>query len=95
MNNILWSYLDKFIIVYLNNIIIYSKIKKEYLEYDEKVFKALFDYQLYAKLSKYIISIKNIEFYRHIVENSSIKLVTSRVKIIDEWFISKNVHEVQ
>lgn len=50
MNNILRPYLDKFAIVYLDDIVIYSKTKEEYLEHVEKVLKALSDHRLYAKL---------------------------------------------
>lgn len=43
INNILQSYVNKFTIVYFNDIIIYSKTKKKYLEYIKKVLKALSD----------------------------------------------------
>ena len=84
INNILWLYLDKFAIVYFNDIVIYFKMKEEYLEHVEKVLKALTDYWLYAKPSKCIIGVKSLEFYGHIMGNSIVKLMTSKVKIIDK-----------
>lgn len=59
INNIFWLYLDEFIIVYIDDIVIYAKTKKEYLEYVKKVFKALANHCLKTQLSKYIIGIKN------------------------------------
>lgn len=95
MKNIFWPYLDKFAIVYLNNIIIYSKTNKKHLEQIEKVLQALFNHQLYAKLSKCIIGIKSLEFCRHVVGNGTVKSITSKVKIIDDWSIPKTIHEVR
>ena len=47
------DYLDKFYIVYLNNILIYSKIKKKHKEYIRKVLKRLRQIQLFVNLKKY------------------------------------------
>lgn len=94
MNNIFQLYLDKFAIVYFKNIVIYSKTKKKYLEYIKKNFKALANYWLYAKPSDCIIIVKNLEFYKYVVRNSTMKPVISKVKIIDEWLILKIIHEI-
>lgn len=81
--------------VYLNDIIIYSMTKKEHLEYINKVFKALSNLRLYAKLSKYIIDISSLEFCGLVVGNGTVELVTLKVKIIDDWPISKIVYKVR
>lgn len=65
------------------------------MKYIKKVFQALFDHQLYAKLSKCIIIIKNLEFYIHVVGNSTVKLIIFKIKIIAKWLFPKIVHEVQ
>ena len=52
MNNIFREYLDKFVIVYLNDILIYSKTKKEHLKYLHLVLKTLRKHHLYAKIKK-------------------------------------------
>lgn len=94
MNNIFWPYLNKFAIFYLDNIVIYFKTKEEHLEHIEKTFKALSNYQLYAKLSKCIIGIKNVKFRKYVVGNSTIKPVALKVKIIDDWPILKTVYKI-
>ncbi len=53
INNILRQYLNRFVIVYLNNIIIYLKILKEYINYIFKILKSLNIKNLYFKLEKY------------------------------------------
>lgn len=76
--------MDKFAIVYLNDIIIYSKTKEEYLKHIEKVFKALFNHRLYVKPLKCIIDVKILKLCRHVVRSSIVTLVASKVKVIDK-----------
>lgn len=94
INNILWPYFDKFAIIYFNDIVIYFKTKEDYLEYIKKVLKVLSNHQLYAKPSKYIIGVKNLEYYEHIVGNNTINLIASNIKIIDKWPIFKTIYKV-
>ncbi len=53
INNILQQYLNQFVIIYLNNIIIYLKILKEYINYIFKILECLNIKNLYFKLKKY------------------------------------------
>ena len=52
MNNIFHDYLDKFVIIYLNDILIYSKTKKEHLKHLHTILKPLRKHKLYAKDTK-------------------------------------------
>ena len=52
INNVLWEYINYFIIVYLNNILIFFNIKEEYIEYINKVLKLLKDNKLLVKPKK-------------------------------------------
>ena len=61
--------LNDFIIVYLDDILIYSKKGKDYKEYIRKVLKQLYKYKLYTKRSKYKFSINKIKFLRFIITN--------------------------
>lgn len=94
MNNIFWPYLDKFAMVYLNDIVIYFKTKEEYLKHFEKVLKVLANHWIYAKPSECIIVIKSLEFYGPIMENNIMKPVASKIKIINKWPIAKTIHEI-
>lgn len=59
------------------------KTKQKYLKYIQKVCKALSNHLLYIKQWKCITSIKNIVFYRYIVINNTVKVITSKIKIIN------------
>lgn len=54
MNDVFWEYLDKFVVCYLDDILIYSKNDQEYEGHVKLVLQKLWDARLYAKLEKYV-----------------------------------------
>ena len=84
INNILREYLDKFIIVYLNNIIIYLITKEEYREYIKQVLRRLQKEQILVVIKKYKFFTRKIDFIRFIIKlGYSIDL--KKVKAIVSW----------
>ena len=71
----LGEYLDKFIIVYLNNIIIYSNSKEEYFKYIEWVLQRLAD-------KKMLVAIKKYKFYRFIIKLKKLSIDLKKIKAI-------------
>ena len=80
MNDILRLYLDKFYIAYLDDIIVYSRNRIEYIEYIKRVLKALKKYNLRLKLSKYFFFKIEVDFLGYIVILS--KIVISKGKVV-------------
>ena len=68
INNILGEYLDKFIIVYFNNIIIYLIIKEEYGEYVKQVLKRLQEEQMLVVIKKYKFFTRKTNFIKFIIK---------------------------
>ena len=62
MNNVLRSYLGKFVVVFLDDILIYSRTREEHLEHLRKVFQLLRENSLYAKESKCEFSAKEVKY---------------------------------
>ena len=62
VNDLLGDYLDRFILIFLNDILVYSANVKEHTEHLEKVLQALRKHQLYAKASKCEIYTHSVEF---------------------------------
>jgi hypothetical protein len=56
MKNIFMEYLDKFVVVFIDDILIYSKTEEEHEKHLRLVLQKLREHQLYAKLSKFVIS---------------------------------------
>ena len=64
----LGEYLDKFIIVYLNNIIIYSNGKEEHFQYIKQVLQRLINKKILVAIKKYKFYIIKTKFYRFIIK---------------------------
>ena len=95
MNSILRLYIDKFIFVYLNNILIYSNSEEEHMKYLKLVFEVLRKHQMYAKPQKYVFDQLYVEFYRHCVKQSVVQVFDSKVKAIKKWPQPKNIQKVR
>jgi hypothetical protein len=63
------EYLDKFVIVFIDDVLIYSKNEEEHEEYLRLVLQKLSELELYAKFSKYEFWFKEVAFLGHIITN--------------------------
>jgi Reverse transcriptase (RNA-dependent DNA polymerase) len=82
INEALRGYLDIFYIIYLDDIILYSERVEDYKEHDRKVLERLRQYSLYIKLSKYLFSIKELEFLSYIIGILGISMDYRRITTI-------------
>jgi hypothetical protein len=85
MNKILQPYLDKFVVVYLDDILIFSKTPEEHLEHVAKVLEVLKDNQLYVGLDKCAFGLSEIDFLGHVVSADGIKPDPKKVAAVTEW----------
>ena len=76
------EYLDKFIIVYLNNIIIYFKIKKEYYKYIKWVLQRLINKKMLVVIKKYKFHITKTEFCGFIIKLKKISINLKKIKAV-------------
>ena len=95
MDEVLHPYFGKFVVVFLDNILIYSKTKQEHLEHLTKVFDLLRANHLYVKMSKCENFMKQIHYLRHIVSSNGIQMDPAKVKVILQWPEPRNVDELQ
>ena len=82
MNDILRFFLNKFVIVYLNDILIYFQNDKKYLDYVKLVIEIFHKNDYYTKSSKCFFFQKYIEFYEHVIKNDKIQMNEKKLKII-------------
>ena len=94
MHDIFMPYLDEFVIIYLDDLCIYSKSEEEHVEHVRKVLELLRKHQLYAKTSKCAFGVPEIEFLGHIVSDKGIAMDPAKVKAIVEWPELTNAREV-
>jgi hypothetical protein len=95
MNDALRDFLGKFVIVYLDDIVIYSDSDEEHEKHLEQVFEALRKHELYAKPSRCVIGTLELDFCGHIVGNGHVRPTTAKVQAILAWPTPRNVHEVR
>ncbi|KAG8472899.1 hypothetical protein CXB51_034781 [Gossypium anomalum] len=95
MNRIFRPYLDKFVVVFIDDILIYSKDDTEHAEYLRIVLQTLRDKQLYAKFSKIEFWLREVGFLGHIVSGDGIRVDPSKISAIVDWKPPKNVTEVR
>jgi hypothetical protein len=89
------EYLDKFVIVFLYDILVYSKSEEEHEHHLRMVLQVLREHQLYAKLSKCSFYQKQIHYLGHIISKDGIAVDPEKIEAIREWSAPKNVIEVR
>ena len=85
MNKVLQPFLDRFVVVYLDDIVIYSQSLEEHVGHLREVFRVLRENQLYVKKEKCSFAQREIPFLGHIVGGGQIRMDGSKVRAIDEW----------
>jgi hypothetical protein len=95
MNGVFRDYLDKFFIVFLDDILIYSKTEEEHEQHLRMVLQVLREHQLYAKLRKCTFYQKKIHYLGHIVSEDGIAVDLENIEAIKSWPTPKNISEVR
>ena len=85
MNRLLQPYLCKYIIVFFNDILIYSRTLVEHLKHLETAFLVLMDGKFTLKLSKCSFAQKQIEYLGHIVSGKGVQPIPDKVQAIQQW----------
>jgi hypothetical protein len=94
-NKVFMEYLDSFVIVYIDDILIYFKSESDHEEHLRLVLQKLRDNQLYAKYSKYEFWIGEVPFLGHIISNGGISVDPAKVKEIVAWSIPTTVTDIR
>nr|GEU28762.1 putative reverse transcriptase domain-containing protein [Tanacetum cinerariifolium] len=85
MNRLCKPYLDKFMIVFIDDILIYSKNKEEHEEHLKLILELLKKEELYAKFSKSEFWIPNVQFLGHVIDSQGIHVDPAKIKPIKDW----------
>ena len=94
INKALYKLINYFIVIYLNNILIYFKLKEDYYTYIRIIIERLRKYKLYIKLSKCFFDVNKVEFLKFIVDIIKVKLDFDKILIIEKWLELKSFHKV-
>ena len=90
MKNLFAQHLDLNVVVYMDDVLIYSKTEAEYKEHLAVVFQLLNKHQFYVKLKKCSFFQELVTFLGHDIDSEGIYISDSKVKKIEEWPVPKN-----
>jgi hypothetical protein len=95
MNLVFTDELDKFVVVFIDDILIYSKNEVEHAKHLQIVLTRLREHHLYAKFRKCTFWLEEIQFLGHVLTSKGIVIDPSKVKDILEWKSPTSVHQVR
>jgi hypothetical protein len=95
MNSVFMSELDKFVVVFIDDILIYSKSEEEHAQHLRVILQWLHDHQLYAKLSKCAFWLKEVPFPGHVISTEGIAVDPSNVQEVLDWKSPKSVTQIR
>ena len=95
MKGIFKLYLDLFVIIFIDDILIYSKSKKEHEEHLRMVLELLRKKKLYAKFSKCEFWLDSVSFLGHVVSKDRVMVDPSMIEAVKSWVRPTNVTEVR
>ncbi|GKF12054.1 putative reverse transcriptase domain-containing protein, partial [Tanacetum coccineum] len=95
MNRVCKPYLDKFVIVFIDDILIYSNNKQEHEEHLKIILELLKKEELYAKFSKCEFWIPKVQFLGHVIDNKGIHVDPAKIESVKDWAFPKTPTEIR
>ena len=95
MNRVLREYLDHFIIIFIDDILVYSSNEEEHVEHLTLVLQRLKEKQLSAKFSKCEFYLTQIGFLGHVVSGDGISVDPNKTRAVMDWLRSTTVTEIR
>ena len=95
MNSVFRPYVDQFVVVFIDDILVYSKDRENHDTHLRVVLETLRKEQLYAKLSKCQFWLNEVSFLGHIVSKEGIRVDPKKIEVVVEWKPPRNVTEVR
>src|ERR1044071_3829621 len=95
MNQVCKPFLDKFVIVFIDDILIYSKTKSAHEQHLRQILSLLKNEQRYAKFSKCEFWLKEVQFLGHIISDKGIHVDPAKIEAVKNWITPKSPTEIR
>ena len=94
MNSIFFEELHVFVMIFIDDILVYSKTREDHMKHLRIVLQKLRDHKLYAKFSKCEFWLTKVSFLGHILSHNGISMDLSKIKDVVEWVTPTTVKQV-
>jgi hypothetical protein len=94
MNKVFMEYLDKFVVVFIDDILVYSRCEEEHEEHLRLALQKLQERRLYAKLNKCEFWMKQVAFLGHVISKGGISVDPSKVQDVLSWNAPTSVGDI-
>jgi hypothetical protein len=95
MNSVFMTELDKFVVVFIDDILVYSKNEEEHEQHLRVILQRLRDHQLYAKFTKCVFWLKEVSFLGHVISAEGIAVDPSKVQEVLDWKSPRLVTQIR
>ena len=95
MNRVFRPYLDQFVVVFIDDILVYSRDEQEHEQHLKIVLQTLREKKLYTELSKCDFWLKEVSFLGHIVSVEGIRVDPAKIEVVMNWKPPRSVTEVR
>ena len=95
MHKVFQPYLDQFVVVFVDDILIYSQSEEEHEDHLRIVLQTLRDHQLYAKFSKCEFWLTKVKFLGHVMSALGVSVDPEKVETVMSWERPKSVFEIR
>ncbi|WVZ89680.1 hypothetical protein U9M48_036052 [Paspalum notatum var. saurae] len=95
MKSVFMEYLDKFVVMFIDDILVYSKTEAEHEEHLRLVLQKLREHKLYAKFSKCDFWTKEVQFLGHVISNGGIAVDQNKVAEVQNWEVLEDVKAIR
>ena len=95
MNSVFMLKLDKFVVVFIDYILVYYRNEEEHAQHLHVVLTRLREHHLYAKFSKCEFWLKKVPFLGHVLSEEGISVDPAKVQEVLDWKVPTSVHEVR
>jgi hypothetical protein len=95
MNKVLMEYLDKFVVVFIDDILVYTRSEEEHKEHLRLALQKLQEHRLYGKLSKCEFWMKQVAFLGHVISKGGISVDPIKVQDVLSWNAPMSVSDIR
>jgi hypothetical protein len=94
MDDILWPFTNSFVVIYLDDILIFNKTWEEHLKHIQQVLGTLRQHKLYANLEKCSFDMQRIQYLGYIMDEQGVHVDPTKIQVIHDWSAPKTMTEL-